>query len=512
MTLADFIAVEGDLLPSLSPTVLTPRVMHWHEQTWLLDLSSCHSYWQSQAIRQQTAVHTLVEDILRRSLGTNMRAVMADHPWQALLALAQMRARTLNGMLDLRHKFGRAFYQQVDWDAWFSCAEELSTHATTLAWPRFHAAVFRRHLRQMQAVISQIQPANPPPQHASHHSALSTHTPHTPHIPWHWRGTEPPSMRRRFGTTVALLWEWSFPRPGTDRQEPQTHPLGFPWLPWSEPEKPHVSRHLETPLAHWDELAPLLVEDLDRLCTLPTWDERERVTALSWRLTLDDLSEATVPLLFRHPHSLARERGHHQTAVFQANYSFSAHKKAAASEQDQRGIVGWELVIDERLVLPPFVKDLFGEQSDSDTRHLLMLENQLSIPLDRYELREDWVPETAFVIRSTHADEKPSAPDREPHSTGANGANGANGASESDESSWLPVARSRPFYIDIPRPLDTEGHSTARIFLERVTGKWWLNTAGASQRDYYAVIDREHRWIWAYRDQGGTWWSHGRFD
>ncbi|MCX6106361.1 MAG: hypothetical protein NTY08_11090 [Proteobacteria bacterium] len=499
MTLADFIAVEGDLLPSLSPTVLTPRVMHWHEQTWLLDLSSCHSYWQSQAIRQQTAVHTLVEDILRRSLGTNMRAVMADHPWQALLALAQMRARTLNGMLDLRHKFGRAFYQQVDWDAWFSCAEELSTHATTLAWPRFHAAVFRRHLRQMQAVISQIQPANPPPQHA----------------PWHWRGTEPPSMRRRFGTTVALLWEWSFPRPGTDRQEPQTHPLGFPWLPWSEPEKPHVSRHLETPLAHWDELAPLLVEDLDRLCTLPTWDERERVTALSWRLTLDDLSEATVPLLFRHPHSLARERGHHQTAVFQANYSFSAHKKAAASEQDQRGIVGWELVIDERLVLPPFVKDLFGEQSDSDTRHLLMLENQLSIPLDRYELREDWVPETAFVTRSTHADEKPSAPDREPHSTGSSGSTGStgsNGASESDESSWLPVARSRPFYIDIPRPLDTEGHSTARIFLERVTGKWWLNTAGASQRDYYAVIDREHRWIWAYRDQGGTWWSHGRFD
>ncbi len=481
MSLADFIAVEGDFADGATPAVLTPRFMRWDDRIWLLDLSACHNYWHTQARQRQTAVLTLVEDILRRSLKPGMRAVMADHPWRALLALRQMQLRDLQGLLDLQQHFGRAFYQQVSWEAWHGCAEELGTHAAACGWPRFDPVVFRRQLKHMQTVIDRIEPP-----HAGGQAKGAT--PHS------WRSIDALAMRRRFGGTVALLWEWSHLQAERERPRAGTHPQGFPWVFWTSREKPLLQRHLDGPLLQWDDLALFLAEDLDRLCRLPTWDARERVTAMSWHLTLDDLSTITVPINFRHPHSLASERGQHKTALMQANYSFSATTKQKDVDVYPRGIVGWQLVIDERLVIPPFLTDLFGDSNDSDIRHLRELENQLPVPIERYELRDDWVPEAAFS-RSSNAEEHPSD-DRTGESC----------------LPWLSAARVRPFYIDIPTPLDTEGYSTARIFLERVNGKWWLSSIGSSQRDYYAVIDRQQRWLWTYRDQTGKWWIHGRFD
>ena len=491
MSLADFVAIEGDFIDGVTPAVLTPRFMHWHECVWLLDLSTCHSYWHSQASRRETAPLVLIEDILRRSLKPGMRAVMADHPWRALLALRQMQQRGLQGLLDLQQHFGRAFYQQVSWEAWQECAEELSGHAAACRWARFDPAIFKRQLKHMQAVIERIEPA-----HAG--APAKGATPHG------WRSVDSLAMRRRFGGTVGLLWEWTHP-PQAERERPKarTHPLGFPWVFWTSKEKPLLQRHLETPLLQWDDIAPFLTEDLERLCLLPTWDARERVTAMSWHLTLDDMSIVTIPINFRHPHSLAAERGHHKTTLMQANYSFSANAKqndvygylpSTTYPSYARGIIGWQLVIDERLVIPPFLTDLFGDSNDSDIRHLRELENQLPIPIERYELRDDWVPESAFS-RCSHEDE-----------------HAGSGPGGELWSPWLSAARVRPFYIDIPTPLDTDGHSTARVFLERVSGKWWLSSIGSSQRDYYAVIDRQQRWLWTYRDQAGKWWIHGRFD
>ena len=483
MSLANFLAIEGEFSPMATPTLLTPRLMQWRQGVWLLDLSSCHRYWQGQAAKQRCSVTALIEDILRRCLGPTMRAVMAEHPWRALLALGQMRARDLNGFLDLQQTFGRAFYQQVSWDCWFRLAEELGIHAENQSWPRFKLTTLRRQVRQMEAVIGHIQPQAIPGRGLAQ-SYISS-----------WRQVEAASIRRRFGATLALLWQWSFPH--IDQPEPQTHRLEFPWLSWLPPERPQISRHLEVPLVHWDELALLLVEDFDRLCALPSWDEQERVTAISWNLTLDDLSVVTIPIRFRHPHSLAREQGKHQTALLQASYSFLSHQKTAKRERDSRSIIGWSLVLEERLVLPPFLRDLFGETNDSDQRLLLQLENQLSVPLERYQLRQDWVPEVAFTTCSNQS-EACAGDDSSSPST--------------DDTLWLATARRRPFYIDEPYPLDTAGISTGRIFLERVTGKWWLASSGLSQRDYYAVIDQQSRWLWAYRDENGKWWAHGRFD
>jgi len=202
MSLADFMAIEGDFNEGATPAVLTPRFMHWHEGVWLLDLSVCHTYWHTQAHQHETSVGALVDEILRRSLQPGMRAVMADHPWRALLAVRQMRLRDLRGLLDLRQHFGSAFYQQVSWEAWQECAEELGTHAAICKWPRFDPDAFKRQLKHMQAVIERIEP---PQAHAriGGSQAKGAATPHS------WRSVDALAMRRRFGTTIALLWEWS---------------------------------------------------------------------------------------------------------------------------------------------------------------------------------------------------------------------------------------------------------------------------------------------------------------
>src|SRR5262245_35561884 len=65
---------------------LSPDVMHWADDVWLIDLASCHVYWQSRAQTQHLIFHQLLQKHLDEACGVQTyRAVSSDHPWQALL-------------------------------------------------------------------------------------------------------------------------------------------------------------------------------------------------------------------------------------------------------------------------------------------------------------------------------------------------------------------------------------------------------------------------------------------
>lgn len=662
---ADFLAVSTPVDDPARLTVLTPRVMKWAEGVWLMDLSSCRSYWLAMAQRLQRQPLALVREVLERALGAGvavhprvdvdmsvsvnnrvdlneraadqessggpsglvsadtsastlprlftltltptptsvsatddsacapakpalyvvptkllhpsdepslddvpidpalppyqvspnllrdaarfaatdglcqespahddpdapppLRAALADHPWAAVLLLGAMTERRLTGFLPLETPFAQNLYRGIVWDDWLDAAKAAAEHLAVNRTAPFNAASFRRDCHQLKTSVSRLRLATP----------------------WDLRAAAALAVRRRFGATLATLWEWTFP----ESPSPVTRNaalVSFPWRRWEWSEKPRVARVLEHALWQWDALVPLLLEDLDKLLAarLATRGFEGKATELSWTLTLNDLRQLPVVVRFRHPHDLAREAGHHKTALLQAHYAFEAAigKQRRDDDEDMEiPIIAWDLALDACLSTPPGVADLFGNSDEStEAGRLLELENQLPVALLQYGLCQDWLPESSFTS-GEEPEERPTArkeswaasratpypaslseadltpPPDEPLSfwdaadeflTPRTKAVAA--APPRNERPWLIAARQRPLFIHAdPVPLDTCGHSSGRIFIERTSTKWWrAATDKAEHRDYYRLLDRMNRSAWIFQDGEGKWFVQGVF-
>jgi hypothetical protein len=358
--------------------------------------------------------------------------------------------------------------------------------------------------------------------------------------PWQMRDVAPDAIRRRFGATIRDIWSWTFsgaisggkkddahnmmtPLFATRPEESQMFDSGFPWHGFVLESQPRIIRHLEVPLCEWSHIEAVLREDLDRLCGLSSWLAGERVVSLEWRLIIRDMTHHIVPILFRHPHSLHPEKGCHKTALLQALYSFEGNmpRQDQGYEELFHGyeapvmpICGWELVIKERMTIPPQSTGLFGDlvtadwtgKQGADDFAVMRMENRLAISLESYELLADWTPEDSFASAGA-----------------ANSRAGAvimhSGERSASRRTMLAVAKKRPLYmLREPQVFNNDGGSSLREFCERTMGKWWASARtlmsggkgnAALQRDYYRLTDKDQRRLWVYRDVNGHWFIHG---
>jgi hypothetical protein len=519
----DLNGYEADTVDAVAEKMqaLTPRLMVWGGDFWILDLSVCSSYWRARAKAARCDVLELVRSLLKEMFGNIVRAALADHPWPALLLASQMRSRKLGGLVLCQGHFGEALLREMSWDIFWQTADQLAEHFEQAAVKRFQPAVYRRQREQMKRAVKRL--------------GMRT--------PWQMRDITADAMRRRFGATIRDIWDWTFsatagvakkddtnsmmtplfaPGPG----EGQVFNSGFPWQGHVLESLPCVVRHLEVPVCEWSHIEALLREDLDRLCGLSSWLAGERVVSLEWRLIIRDMTHHIVPILFRHPHSLHPEKGSHKTALLQALYSFESNmpRQDQGYEELFNGyeapvmpICGWELVITERLTIPPQSAGLFGDLITADWSGragpdgvddfaVMRMENRLAVPLDSYELMADWTPEDSF----SSADGARQRMECVIMSTGEQAAS---------RRSMLAVARQRPLYMyREPKLFNNEGHSSLREFCERTMGKWWASARTlmargqgntAIQRDYYRLTDKDQNRLWVYRDSGGQWFVHG---
>jgi hypothetical protein len=502
--------------------------MRWSDDgvgLWLLDLCACESYWHAQATMQGTSVLELLRTIvgaMSGAAGSPVRAVLADHPWQAVLLQRHMRERRLSGLVVANGPFGASLYRELTWDVWWSCTDVLMEHLLAAGGRLGEHAAFRRQREQMRRAVRRM--------------GLE--------LPWQLEGVEALAIKRRFGNLMHDLWRWAYgstqaaaaDAPGAltasplfpDREpEAKTFASGFPWRGFVWPHRPQVSRHLDAPLCEWEHIEPFLREDFDRLCALPTWQAGERVVSLEWRLVFHDMSCLTVPVRFRHPHLLHLERGSHATALLQALYAFEGaiprqyRTYEGAQRRDETmpaiPIAGWELVLAERLTLPARSVGLFGDQlslgapgsgaraASFEEMAVLQLENKLPIALEAYDLRSDWLPEDSFHARAAD-------------SAGFSGSFEASGPATAESlRSLTAVALRRPLYLyRQPRVFKSLGHSSTWRFSERTMAKWWQKArqpraAPDLQRDYYRLTDGEQRVFWVFKDTAEQWFIHGVF-
>lgn len=479
-----FYLALSSLKQDFNPESLTPRFMLWQSATlaegesqpatWLLDLRPVWPYWCHQAGAQD--VQAFLRQVLASVCGEDAMAVMDVNPWRALLGLAVMRERGLNGVVCADNPIGRNLVSEASWDIWFRTADEVATHWFGCGRERFNLQVFRRQARQMAQAMLRLGIQKP--------AGLVV----MPAL----------AIRRRYGAALHDLWIWTI----------ESNHEGFPWILWRNEEGIQVARHLDMPLLEWEHIEPVLRDDVDRLCALLCKQGAGRVLSLEWRVVFLDFSSLSIPIRFRHPHDLPAEIPHHRTALLQACYAFqdavpAAREGAVDLGVYEKAVASWELRVAEKINVPPVMRDLFGTVLDAGEDRLQQLENQLPVPLSTYEVTSNWIPEEAY--RTCEGEETTSVLRESLHAVG----------------------KKRPLFV-YPRPracAQPANQSRAWTFCERIMDRWWRSSrvgrgdegslpGGMScvQRDYYMMQDQNQRSVWVFKDGTGRWYVHGMYN
>jgi hypothetical protein len=401
------------------------------------------------------------------------QAVMAKNPWQAIFLLNHIKERKMGGLLNATGLRAQPFYEQSSWAAWWQGLRVLAHHFKKVKRKGFKPSEFSKQCLRMKESVARL-------------GALTPHQLHVDHG----------SLARRFGAILGEVWEWTW-QPLCENGRELDH--GFPWQSWRPFFAPQVRRVLDEVLpAEWEYIEPLLIVDFDRLCNLESWDSQEQVVSLEWRVVSSDLTSHVVPISFRYPHSLHSEKNYHKTATLQAMYAFQKMMCDLAEQYKETdlfvaSIGSWDLEVTERMVLPPRVFDLFGNVERCDYE-ISRLENSLPLALKSYGVTSHWIPEESFC--SSH--------------DGAGTINQID-AQEQLHSLWL-TASTRPLFIyKDPIAMEISNYRDQRVFLERISDRWWMcDTSSFAHRDYYKIYGLRREALWAYQSNG-QWFLHGVF-
>lgn len=450
-------AISSDVWHSLSP-----QVMRWQADIFLIDLHSCASYWQSQAQAQQLARESFLEHRLDALLGeASYLAVLSQDPWQAVLLLSCLRQKNLSGVIARSSQMGENLWPSLDWDDWWKACRLYAEHSGD---KQVQAELSKRQIA-MQLAMQRLGCSRP--------AALKC--------------MPTAQIHRRFGALIGKLWAmtWSAPVSSSSQSLRTWSKLDFPWQ--DQPYQKPLSRQriLDNPLRNWDDIETFLREDLNHFCFLSSFKKGERILAMEWKLVLYNLQEVSIPVLFRHPHSLHQDLPNQRTALLQIFYALEKKIKEQRI-QDKEGpcfwISSWELHLTQKIQAAPRPQLLFADAIEHPLKELLSLENQLPKNLEAYAVNDDWVAEDSFCPSTQESIHAP-----------------LNEASKS----LAQLGQNRPLYLQRrPYPLPRAHQSLLWKFKERIMEKWWLKPRPGSTRDYYAVLCDEQV-LWVSRNQNG---------
>lgn len=480
---------------------LTTEVMHWSGDIWILDISPFARYWRMRAQSAGTTVIGLwrasLEQVFEQSgapgentvlsIAPPYRAACAENPWLAVLMLYGIQAGGVWGLVWQKSRTGRGILAGIDWECWWRGATVAGDHFLGVKRKGFKPSKFRKQVHRLKLAAMRLGFCRPGDMHILNEKGF----------------------KKRFGSELAMLWRWTFekegaghPRDDSEQPAPFLFRMGFPWQGFRFRELPQVRRSPDFSLERWEQVAPQLREDLDKLCDY-LQQSGERVVRLDWWVTLEDLKCLYVPICFRNPHDLRREAGDHCTALLQARYAFEDAAREAFPVSPVTGevdavllICNWELVLSETLVIPNICFDIFGDIAggEGELEILRRLENELPVSLNRFSGCRDWLPEDSYSSRSLAWAEAPEDPSEMQRSLDA-------------------VAEARPLYIrSNPLPLENEGPKGGGRFLENTLDKWWKKGGVVhTERSYFKHVDADGNATWIYRDSSGEWYEHGIF-
>ena len=161
--------------------------------------------------------------------------------------------------------------------------------------------------------------------------------------------------RERFGSLVASAWQWSFLFLKKQKQLSlfdQVEQLDdFPWHSYSYLPQRVRSRNLEYPIQLWEQVQPLLNEDVEYFCRQKILSPQARVMAFQWEVVLYNFETVNLSISFRNPHDLYEQSPQHKTVLMQAYYGFHqlmqelAQRDSDLDLPEQMPLVSWKIFI-----------------------------------------------------------------------------------------------------------------------------------------------------------------------
>lgn len=461
--------------------------MRCSEDLWLFDLGPCKRFWCAQAKELKQNPVDLIQHLLEQQV-SEYKAVLAHHPWQALYMLNDLNEHNQqqSTLINLDGLYGKNLYEQASWSSWFKTIIELKGFLAQLKIKSMPTTKLSNQIEHMKRSIQRLGLERP----------------------YHLNQAHSCSIKRRFGTTIAKAWTWTFPQVSQAKDSSQLFHEErsdlfqdeFPWISWQAKTELSVSHHLDQAITTWDHCAIELQKDLDRLAHLRTNNQHSLVTELKWTIHLQGDDSITIPIYFRNPHALSKEIGHHDTALYQMQFAydramtdFQNRKRQLQYPDEVPNFVSWSLCITKELKLPQKFVSLF-EQEDKQEQtlsKLLALENKVDASIDRYQLCQDFYPSDAYSKQDKKEDHE---------------------SNKKDFTLWSVAAIERPLFIyKKPYLFESGGFSCCRKFLERTTIKWWQDQKKQQElaRDYYLLIDHEQKAHWVFHNKLGQWYTHG---
>ena len=460
----NFLAIQTDHPEALQR--LSPRLMHWKEGVWLVDLQPTHRYWEhhldtdSDDRCQQLFAYWQEQEILPHY----WRISTGDNPWKCILLLSQMQARGLAGFMHNHNPFGRRLVEDISWGLWETNVYQLAEYLDTLKVSGFRLTSFQKKLRSLIK--------NTP--------RLGFQRPH------HIASMPKDSIRKRFGGVVETILSWSnFNDHGSD--EIAQHP--WPWISHMEEKTSEVHRHLDDELSDWQSIETFMQKDLDRLCQHKDFDEQDLIFSLEWSIVLSSRQTRSIQVSFRHPHSLHREIHHHKTTLLQAQYCLQNFQKSSEEEDGyHKSIVGWTIKVREKLRSVPVANSLF--EHCSSLQRINDLENMLPIPIASFRCTSHWAPEYASTTKEDGI-----------------------ATNLLIDKQQVQLGSIRPLLVYRKAFDHHPTSSRSWSLLERTMNHWWESSGSPNNehRNYYQVRQAQGETLWVFRTDQGETKTHGIF-
>ena len=464
-----FLTINCDQIDRNKIRSLTPLVMNWKENLWLFDLSPCTSYWRSYAHRSGLDQNDMWQKLIQSYLSIKeYQAVLAPHPWQCILLNKLLQERNLQGFVNIATPFGENLYEQISWDNWWESVD-CFLKKIDLHYKKNEINIFNRNIFRMKKSLEKLKINTP-----KSFSELGTS-----------------AIKRRYGYLMAQLWQWY------DKNS-QNHWFNnldsFPFKNIETIENPSCTRTIDYPISSWEHIEPLLNRDLNQLSHHKKYTKNLMILSLEWQITLKDLHSFNIPILFRYPYDLSQNCPAQVPALLQAYYNFIKickieFKRYLEIDTQPPPITSWTITITSSMVSSAKFTDIF-DTDHKDITNLQNLENQLPIPLISYYISEDWLPEKTISSKPIQGIVEDT-----PH-----------------KNILINASRNRPLFI-LKNFQDMGASVTSALwrFQERVMDKWWQQNQKNLQRDYYIMVDEQHRHLWVFKDSSGKWFIHGIF-
>lgn len=450
---------------------LSPDVMHWQHDIWLIDLQSTQNFWLAQAQQQNLSLSESYQQVLQK-FSLSYTAIQVAHPWQALVLLAQLKESPR--IYHFHEAFCQNHFRNLSWSEWLSQSDSLHSIYDQLSYPLLGKDFSRRKkqlLRAMQIMGFENLCDFP--------------------------DTEISAIQKRFGYAIAKLWEWSFP------DKAQSLPLlqlaqelnEFPWIAATPKVEVIQERHLDYSLDRWEEIQLFLAEDFLLLYQKHIHNPYQCLCELQWQVQLYSGECFRLAIYFRNPYPIANEFPHFSTALQQCEFQFNAWQSKLRSDPfcndypEASKIVAWKIQITKSLYTSASQLSLSGEHDDfASELELLQIENKLARPFQR--------------LASPHNFQCPIGLD--PTTDSAN-------SSSENHSLWQSAGYLRPLF------LSAQIQTVARLpyrreFLERSDASWWCSeNNGDSSFDFFKTYEQQ-QWRWLVRRSSGDIYEIGRFD